>query len=95
MNTEFFDLLCNRKKEFHFKKKAGLCYLQIRHSEYQSLLHLSTIIDENASLADMMMRNGDIEEGIKEFEQTLQLVENEKNNFNFCGFSIGFGLHDR
>ena len=79
--SALFNRMGNRKKEFHFKKKAGLCYLQIRHSEYQSLLHLSTIIDENASLADMMMRNGDIEEGIKEFEQTLQLVENENNNF--------------
>ena len=30
--SALFNRMGNRKKEFHFKKKAGLCYLQIRHS---------------------------------------------------------------
>lgn len=77
----------DNENEYEYKRAAILCYLQIRASEYESLLSPTSIISEQTSLGYMMMRNGKISKGISELKNALKKLDQYKSNISDTEFA--------
>lgn len=72
----------DHRQEYKYQRTATYCYLQIRYSEFESLLSPTTIVSEQEHLGYMMMTNGELEEGLSELNKALERLNHYKSNLS-------------
>lgn len=76
--SALYNRIGNHKEQCEYERKSLNCYLQIRCSDFVSLLSPINIVDEQMDLGFNMMRNGKIEEGLVELNEASEKLESCK-----------------
>lgn len=77
----------DHRQGLEYQRSATYCYLQIRGSKFEPLLSPIIIVSEQEHLGYMMMRNGELQDGLTELNGALDKLNQYKYNMSATDYA--------